>query len=214
MGFLAPFAVSKIFVGSRSFIVNTKFLSPRLGAAAGLIGSVGFATIWAMAVVTDGHWQLGRMTLSELGDRSRAGALAFNSGVIIAGLLGLVFAIGLYRVLSTTTLGKAGSAILAIASIFLVGIGHFPIDTGEPLTVLSYGFFLLAAVSLAILIAPVWKSHVFHPSGGMLTAMLLVIPLISIAFLPAAGVEALAVGCLLLWVFFISIRMLWHHPVG
>lgn len=194
--------------------MNTEFLSPRLGAATGLIGSVGFATMWTVAAATDGHWQLGRMTLSELGDRSRAGALPFNSGAIITGLLALVFAIGLYRVLSTSTLGKAGSILVGISSIFLVGIGLFPIDTGEPHTVLSYGFFLTAAVSLAVLIAPLWKSHVFHPSGGMLTAVLLAIPLISIAFLPVAGVEALAVGCLLLWMAFISIRMLWHHPVA
>jgi hypothetical protein len=34
-----------------------------------------------------------------------------------------------------------------------------------------------------------------------------------VPFLPKAGVEALAVGCLLLWMALMSIRMLWHHPV-
>ncbi len=193
--------------------MNTKFLSPRLGATAGLIGSITFTTLWAMAAVTDDNWQLGRMTLSELGGRSSPGALLFNSGAVFTGLLSLVFAIGLYRVLSTSLLGRVGSTTLAIASIFLVGVGLFPIDTGEPHTVLSYGFFIVAAVSLALLIVPIWKSHVLHPSGGMLTAVLLVVPLVSIAFLPKAGVEALAVGCLLLWMALISIRMLWHHPV-
>jgi hypothetical membrane protein len=194
--------------------MNTKFISPRLGAVAGLIASIVFTAMWALAAITDGHWQLGRMTLSELGDRSRAGALLFNSGAIITGLLALLFALGLYRVLSTTTLGKVGSVTLAIGAVLLVGIGLFPIDTDEPHTVLSYSFFLMAAVSMTALIAPIWKSHVFHRTGGLLTAALLVIPLASIPFLPWAGVEALAVGCLLLWMAFISIRMLWHHPAA
>jgi hypothetical membrane protein len=194
--------------------VNTRFLTPRLGALAGLIGSIVFTVMWTLAAAVDGQWQLGRMTLSELGDRSRAGALLFDSGAVITGFLALVFAIGLYRVLSTTWLGRAGTTILAIASIFLIGVGLFPIDTGEPHTVLSLGFFLLAAASLAALIAPIWRSHVFHPSGGMLTAALLAIPVVSIPLLSVAGVEALAVGCLLVWMAFISVRMLWHHPVA
>jgi hypothetical membrane protein len=193
--------------------VNTKFLTPRFGAVAGLIGSVEFATMWTLSAASDGHWQLGQMTLSELGERSRSGALLFNSGVVLAGLLGLVFAVGLYRVLSTTSLGKLGTSLLAVSSLLLVGIGLFPIDTGEPHTILSYGFFVTAALSLATLIVPIWKSHVLHPSGAVVTALLLAIPLLSITVLTKAGVEALAVGCLLLWMALMSIRMLWHHPL-
>ena len=194
-------------------IVNTKFLTPRLGALAGLIGSIEFTVFWVLAATADGGWQLGRMTLSELGDRTPGGALLFNSGTVIAGVLAFLFAIGLYRTLSTTPLGRMGSGLLAIASVLLIGVGLFPIHTGLPHTFFSYAFFIVAVISLATLVVPIWRSHVFHASGGMVSALLLVIGLIGAAGLSTAGAEALAVGCLLLWMGLMSIRMLWHHPV-
>jgi hypothetical membrane protein len=192
--------------------VNTKFLSPRLGAISGLIGAAVFTVLWIAAAQQDGGWMLGKMTLSELGDRSRPGAALFNAGAIIAGILSFIFSIGLYRVLSTSVLGRAGSVVMGLASLFLMGVGLFPIDTGTPHTIVSIGFFTLGAVAMAMIVMPAWRSHVLHPSGGLLTAILLIIALVGLVALSLPAAEALAVGCLLLWTALISIRMLWHHP--
>jgi hypothetical membrane protein len=192
--------------------VNTTFLSPRVGAISGIIGSIAFAVLWVAAAYQDGSWILGKMTLSELGDRSRPGALLFNSGAIFAGLMSLVFSVGLYRVLSTSILGRLGTVTLAIASIFLIGVGVFPIDTGTPHTVVSLAFFILGAIAMALLILPAWRSHVLHPSGGLLTAVLLAVSMIGVATLAVPAAEALSVGCLLVWTVLIGFRMLWHHP--
>lgn len=192
--------------------MNTKFLSPRVGAISGLIGAVAFAALWTAAAYQDGHWVLGKMMLSELGDRSRPGAMLFNGGAVIAGVMSFLFSIGLYRVLSTSALGRLGAATMGLASVFLIGVGAFPIDTGMPHEAASLGFFFLGAVAMALMIFPAWRSHVLHPSGGLVTAILLLVSLAGLVLLPLAAAEALSVGCLLLWTSLISIRMLWHHP--
>lgn len=192
--------------------VNTVTLSPRLGAMAGIAGSLFFAMMWTAAVVADGSWQLGEMTLSELGDRFRSGHLLFNTGAMVAGILSLLFSVGLFKVLSPKLVGRVGAAMMALASLLLIGVGLFPIDTGTPHTVVSLSFFGTAALALALLISPFAKSYVFHPGMAYLTAILLLVCLVGAAILALPAIEALAVGCLLLWMFVVSIRMMWHHP--
>jgi len=192
--------------------VNTNPISPRAGAVAGIIGSIAFASLWMAAAYLDCNWVLGKMTLSELGGSGRPGALLFDLGAMIAGAASLIFSAGLYRVLSTSALGRVGSATLALASVLLIGVGVFPIDTGAPHTFTSLSFFFLSAVAMAVLIVPVWRSHVLHGSGGLLTAVMLLVSLTGVATLEVPAAEALAVGCLLLWTVLIGIRVLWHHP--
>lgn len=194
--------------------MNTKFLSPRLGAICGIIGSITFAALWIGAAYLDGHWVLGQMTLSELGDRSRPGALLFNAGAIFAGIMSLAFSAGLYRVLSASVLGRLGTIVLGLASLFLIGVGVFPIDTGTPHTIVSIAFFTLGAIAMALLVVPAWRSHVLHRGGGLVTLVLLLVSLTGLATLSLPAAEALSVGCLLLWSVLISIRVLWHHPMG
>ncbi|MBI0583235.1 MAG: DUF998 domain-containing protein [Methanomassiliicoccus sp.] len=193
-------------------VVNTRFLSPRLGALAGLTASVAFALLWIAAAYLDGGWTLGKMTLSELGDRSRPGAQLFNTAAVLAGALGLLFSAGLYRVLSTSTLGKMSAAAMGLASVLLIGVGLFPIDTGSAHTAFSYAFFITAAAAMALIIVPAWRSHVLHRSIGALTPVLLGIGIIGVATLEFPAAEALAVSLLLLWMALVSVRMLWHHP--
>lgn len=192
--------------------MSTVILSPRLGAMAGIAGSVFFAIMWTAAVLADGGWHLGEMTLSELGDRSRSGHLLFNTGAMVTGVLSLLFSVGLYKVLSPGVMGRAGAAMMGVASLLLIGVGIFPIDTGTPHTVVSFSFFGIAALALVLLITPFARSYVFHRSMAMLTAFLLLVCLVGAAVLKLPGLEALAVGCLLLWMFMVSIRMMWHHP--
>ncbi len=187
-------------------------LSPRLGALAGITGSLFFALMWASASLADGGWRLGEMTLSELGDRSRAGHLLFNTGAMVTGALSILYSLGLYRVLSSSTMGKVGAAVMGVASVLLIGVGVFPIDAGLPHTVFSYGLFACAALGLALLVVPFARSYVFHPSMATFTMVLLLVGLAGAAVLSVPAMEALAVGCLLLWATMVSIRMLWHHP--
>lgn len=192
--------------------MSIKLFSPRTGAIAGIMASLFFSFMWTAAIITDGGWVLGEMTLSELGDRSRNGDLFFNTGAIVTGVLSFLFSAGLYKLVSPGAMGRLGAALLGLASLLLIGVGIFPIDTGTPHTVVSFSFFGTAALSLAMLIVPFARSYVLHRSMAAFTAALLLLSAASAAVLPIPALEALAVGCLLLWMLVTSIRMLWHHP--
>ena len=61
--------------------------------------------------------------ISDLG-RSSSGILCFNFGLIIIGILLLIFSIGLYFYLGGA---RVGPTMLAISSIYFIGIGFFPL---------------------------------------------------------------------------------------
>jgi hypothetical membrane protein len=192
--------------------VNTKFFSPRTGAIAGIIGVFEFSVMWISAAIADGHWVLGEMTLSELGGKGRAGAVLFNTGVIVEAILALVFAFGLYKALGKTALSRVAAIGLFAACLALLGVGLFPISTGTPHTMASYAFFGLVVIAIALLIVPIWRSHVFHSSGGIITLLTLLVPLLLAPFINLPTLEMLTVIILMAWCLFISVRMLFHHP--
>lgn len=146
----------------------------------------------------DGSWIFGEETLSELGG-DRPGALIFNVGVIIEGFLAMVFSCSLLEYMKGSLLGRIGAGLLLIASIFLIGVGVFPITTGDPHTFFSYAFFLTALIALIVLVLPVARRV---PMGGGLSILTAGLVLVSIGFLVTSSIpmtEAVAVICLLIW---------------
>ncbi len=171
-------------------------------AMLGLLGALVFACLWTTAVAFDGNWILGEDTLSELGG-DRGGRFFFNTGVLTMGIAGLAFSIGLCMVLGSPLRG-AGAIILFVGAMALIGVGAFPINTGEPHTFFSYLFFGLMLFSMAMLAFPVWKNPQIGALGGAITVMSLGI---SLAFLFVSSVplaEAVAVICLLIWTIIVS----------
>ncbi|MDD1769690.1 MAG: DUF998 domain-containing protein, partial [Methanomassiliicoccales archaeon] len=118
-----------------------------IGGAAGLVLPIFFAVMWTLAAVVNGHWVLGRDTLSELGGQVPSRWI-FNVAVIVSGVLGIDFSFRLFVKFADSRLGRAGSVVLAIASIGLVSVGVFPIDTGQPHTIASVFFFTVVALSV------------------------------------------------------------------
>ncbi|MCK4425054.1 DUF998 domain-containing protein, partial [Candidatus Bathyarchaeota archaeon] len=85
--------------------------------------------------------------LSDLGVQQGVTAVLFNSGLIIGGLLNLVFALGLFMVLRGKILGKIGSFILILDALALAAIGVFP-ENVKPLHLYaSVAFFILFPTS-------------------------------------------------------------------
>jgi hypothetical membrane protein len=78
----------------------------RFGAICGLIGALFFSVMWIVAVFVDGNWIMGKETLSELGG-NRPGAFFFNSGVIVEGILGLFYGLGLLHAVRKGKIGRA-----------------------------------------------------------------------------------------------------------
>lgn len=88
--------------------------------------------------------------VSVLGVKDSA-TMIFNSGLILTGLLSLVFAVGLgSSLLSGRLLGQSGMVSLILGSGALAAMGIFPRTTGLPHNLASLAFFVF--VSLALLL--------------------------------------------------------------
>jgi hypothetical membrane protein len=180
---------------------------PLWGAIAGIIGSLEFAVMWTLAVTVDGHWIIGSMTLSELGG-DRPGRWFFNIGVIVAGVLFAILIVGLERTLPRGLLTRIGASLSFAGSAFLVAIGVFPITTGDPHTIASWGFFVLMLVGMLLM-----ARGIRHYGGlGIIAAIITVgvvvlgASLLIISSIPVA--EAATVIALISWGFLLSIRLL------
>jgi len=178
-----------------------------IAALCGLIGAIIFSLFWLTAVYVDGHWILGKETLSELGG-DRPGRLFFNSGVIIEGILSLVFSSGVYRLMKGHKAGRVGTTIMFLGAISLIGVGVFPIDTGTPHTIFSYTFFGLMLLALSILIRPLYRHPVFGKAGSFITLSAVTISLAFLFTSPVPLTEAVAVICLLIWSSTISLQII------
>ena len=109
-----------------------------------------FFALYMLAMYKDSEYELFDNYLSDLG--VGPGAWAFNAGAVIAGCLLAAFAIGGFRwYFGGCALMKAGSALLALSSVFLIGVGVFTEDAGDVHLFVSYAFFIFAFLSLAVL---------------------------------------------------------------
>ncbi|UCE44941.1 MAG: DUF998 domain-containing protein [Methanobacteriota archaeon] len=128
-----------------------KPISPeRAALACAPVGCIAFIALYILAMSKDSEYELFDNYLSDLG--VGPGAWAFNAGAIIAGCLLATFAIGGFRwYFGDRALMKAGCALLALSSVFLIGVGVFTEDAGDVHLFVSYAFFVCAFLSLAVL---------------------------------------------------------------
>ncbi|WP_435097336.1 DUF998 domain-containing protein [Halorubrum sp. N11] len=116
-----------------------------LGAAATLLALGGIA----VAILLDPTFSWTSDALSDLGVRDRS-ALVFNWGLILGGVAGVGYALGLWQ--SPTERGIAGAtrtAVLALAMVAMAGVGVF--DLTEPLHApAALGFYILVTVTFAV----------------------------------------------------------------
>ncbi len=176
---------------------------------AGVVGAAFFAVVWTAAVIVDGHWTFGEETLSALGG-DRPGAAIFNAGVIIEGLLGLLFSVGFYR-LNDGLMHRTGATVLALSTLALIAVGIFPVTAGAVHDIASYAFFGLALLALLLLILPLKNQEYFGNIGAGLTAALVIVSLSFLFTSPIPLTEAVAVICLLLWLSSIALMVLGHQ---
>ena len=123
--------------------ILTKY-SPHMG----IVGAIIFAIMWPAAAAITGDWVMGRDTLSELGGKPNAAAPVFNAARVMAGTCSLLFSSELYSV----PRARAGAALFTIASMGLVMVGLFPIDTGDAHMAATIWFFGPVALSTFFLV--------------------------------------------------------------
>ncbi len=87
--------------------------------------------------------------ISVLGVEGSAATL-FNWGLILTGVLSLIFAIGLWRSLLLSRLGRLGIASLILGSIAIAGVGIFPRTIDIPHDLASVAFFIFIITALLL----------------------------------------------------------------
>ena len=86
--------------------------------------------------------------LSDLGIISGITSILFNNGLIIGGLVTLLFIPGLFILMKKTNYSKFCSSFFALTCCFLILIGIFPEDVVPIHYLVSVGFFVCLPISL------------------------------------------------------------------
>jgi hypothetical membrane protein len=177
----------------------------RIAGVCGMFLPVVVFTSLGFSIASSPWFTWTQNALSDFGIQENT-ALLFNYGMIISGLLALVFSIGLMKIL----VNKLGAYVLALSSLALVGIGIFPetIFTLHFLT--SASFFILLAVGLLI-IGVTSGYNIFERNIGLLAMVLVVIALGSTVFLfhfdGIAVTEALCCFPAFIWCSIVGLKM-------
>jgi hypothetical membrane protein len=180
------------------------------GPIIGMILPFLFGSMWIVAIMVNGNWILGEDTLSELGGQVSSRWI-FNSAAIASGVMGAIFSTALYLRFRSEFLGRAGGAMMALASIFLTLVGVFPIDTGTPHSIASVAFFGLAALSAIMIEFPLRNAVGTGGIPSVVTIWILVVSFSALFLTPLPFAEAVATSGLLIWILTLSTWMRLGH---
>lgn len=146
-------------------------ISSRTAGLCGIVGPV-IAVIFIGASISIHPWfSFADNALSDLGAIGTTHSYVFNIGLILTGIFGLVFAIGLIRFLERR-LGQIGAAIFGAGTFSLILIGIFPEGMSLHYPV-SIGFFALAALGILIEGIDQLRNPSSRPWGVLIICILL-----------------------------------------
>jgi len=131
---------------------NKMFANKKMLRIAGLCGiaapAVALSCIFlAISLSPRFIWSVN--ALSDLGIMEAA--WIFNSGLIVAGMLSVIFGVGLWMVFKEQTVGRAGVVLFFIGVFALFSIGVFSEAAGAIHGYFSVAFFVLFPLSLFLL---------------------------------------------------------------
>jgi len=124
----------------------------KISGVSGIVTPIVAFTFISLAIVYSPQFSWTENTLSDLGVQEGVTAILFNYGLIIVGILALVFASGLF-VLQKTMLGRIGAFIFVFAALILMAIGVFPENVKPAHYCASVGFFVLFPISIFVISA-------------------------------------------------------------
>lgn len=148
--------------------------------------------------------------LSVLGVKGSATTL-FNFGLILTGVLSLIFAIGLGKnPLSRRLLGQLGVASLVLGSVALSAMGAFPRTTGLPHNLASLAFFLFIPLAIFLIgIGIISTSQKIWGALSLMAAILIVVfQLVPWPWSGGAIPQSLSVLSWSLWTIAFGVRLL------
>jgi len=123
----------------------------KVGAAAGVAAfALAFICI-SFAILSYPAFSWTENALSDLGVVEGVTMMVFNFGLAAAGLLAVVFALGVFSYFKGSTAGKVGSAVFAAACVALFCIGIFNEHYSPTHYIVSVAFFSLAPIGFFIM---------------------------------------------------------------
>jgi hypothetical membrane protein len=122
----------------------------KISGACGILTPIVAFTFILLAILNFPQFSWTENALSDLGVQEGVTATLFNSGLMIGGILLLVFLSGLF-VLQKTMLSRIGVFMSVLAALALVAIGTFPESVEPTHYYVSVAFFLLLPVSMLVI---------------------------------------------------------------
>lgn len=116
------------------------------GVAAPLLGF----TMILLSIRSSPWFSWTKNALSDLGV-SGPGSLIFNYGLVLTGVLAIVFSLGLYELAESCLAGRLGFLLFIAGNVFLSGIGIFPETSGRIHYYVSVAFFVSIPLSMLAL---------------------------------------------------------------
>jgi hypothetical membrane protein len=170
-----------------------------------LIPVVIFTCLW-LSIASSPWFTWTQHALSDLGI-SKNTDLLFNYGMVLGGILTLIFSLGLKKILSN----KTGAYILVLSSIALIGIGLFPETIFTLHFITSASFFVLLTIALLIIGLTI-KQNSFERSIGLLAFIIALIAMCStVSLLHVEGIaiaEAFSCFPAFVWCMIVGVKMI------
>lgn len=150
--------------------------------------------------------------LSDLGVMPGPTAVLFNTGLIISGILTILFATGLYLSFEKSALGRFGAMIFSLCAVALTSIGVF-MENMRPMHVYaSVAFFALFPVSMFVFTASFFllakpEKAVFTLAVALFAALVWVLEFV-IRYVPGVAIpETLSALAASLWSAVLGFKM-------
>jgi|GEM_PF-2833705 len=126
----------KIFEGKKNKkaarVYRMKFSKMITRKVAGISGIIfvptAFLFILTSVIIHRDWWDLGRHALSHLGALQTPHNYIFNGGLVLTGILGIIFAIGLRKYFPLNKVQNVGVISFLIGMLFLIYVGVFPLE--------------------------------------------------------------------------------------
>jgi len=164
----------------------------------------------SLAIIYSPWFSWTENALSDLGVHEAA--ILFNSSLMISGILTLIFAIGLMRVLRQSKLGLIGTFVLILAAVSLFAIGFYPETAGPIHFYVSVAFFTLLPISMFLVGVAMISESSRRNMGifSVLTVMIGIVTVTATTVLPLRGAaipEILGASFASVWSIILGIRL-------
>ncbi len=136
------------------------FISPKVAGICGIIAAVVSLSSIFIAISVSPWFTWTGSWLSDLGRTIFPSAVIFNNGLITAGILGVIFSIGIRRLKAFSgEQAEWGLAMLFLATLSLSFVGFYPVEAGMLHTLASFLFFVFSIFTLILMGNVLRKSH-------------------------------------------------------